>query len=50
MMTRSSVDSPGDAELEEAKQQINEAKSFNMATPQVAAMLDTLNDFESPSE
>jgi hypothetical protein len=39
-----------DAELAEAKQQINEAKSFNMATPQVAAMLDTLNDFKSPSE
>ena len=39
-----------DAELAEAKQQDNEAKSFNMATPQVAAMLDTLNDFESPSE
>jgi len=39
-----------DAKLAEAKQQNNEAKSFNMATPQVAAMLDTLNDFESPSE
>ena len=39
-----------DAELAEAKQQINEAKSFNMATPEVAAMLDTLNDFEPPSE
>jgi len=33
-----------DAKLAEAKQQIKEAKSFNMAMSHIAAMLDALND------
>ena len=33
-----------DAKVAEAKQKINETKSFNMAMSHIAAMLDTLND------
>ncbi len=37
-----------DAKLAKAKQQTNEAESFNMAMSHVAAMLDTLDDLSSP--